>query len=214
MNAPRLLGAAVLIASAALSTAAAQVESDPIVIEGIAAVVNDSIILSRELDARVALLVTAGAGKAGDDSVRKLALDALIEDMLVGQAARAVGLTVTDEEVTAAIAQIMQANGINEEQLRVALAEQGFTPAAYRNSIRDELIRYRMISYVVRPAIQITDQHVKEAYEHLRITKGDGIAPLADLQETIRSQLYEEATINGTQQWLDQLRREAYIQVR
>ena len=214
MNAVRTFVTAVLAVTTLAGVASAQVESDPLVIDSITAVVNDDIILARELEARVALLVKAGAGSTTDETVQKIALDALIEEALVAQAARTVGLKVTEEEVTAAISQIMQTNGINDEQLGVALAEQGYTLATYRQSIHGELVRYRMIVYVVQPSIQITDQHVKEAYEHVKLTQGDGVGSLEDLKGPIRDQLYQEATINGTQQWLDQLRRESYIDLR
>lgn len=212
MNAPRLAVAAAVVAVSA-GTAAAQVESDPVLIDRIAAVVNDGIVLQREVDARVALLVTAQVGE-DDDATAKLALDALVEEELVGQAARAVGLTITDEEVSTAISQIMAANNINDDQLKVALAAQGYTMASYRESIRRELIRFRMVAYVVQPAVQITDQHVKEAYDHLKSINGEAVGKFEDVKDAIYNQLYQEATSNGTQQWLDQLRHEAFIELR
>jgi peptidyl-prolyl cis-trans isomerase SurA len=212
MNAPRL-AAATLIVALCPGAAAAQVESDPVLVDSIAAVVNNAIVLNREVDARVALYVAAGIGMP-DDKTRKTALDSLIEEELIGQAAFVVGLSIADGDVTNAITQIMQANGISDDQLLVALGEQGYTMASYRESIRRELVRYRMVAYVVQPAVQISDQHVKEAYDHLKGLEGDKIGEFADVEDAIRNQLYEEATTNGTQQWLDQLRHEAYIELR
>ncbi|MDL2226302.1 SurA N-terminal domain-containing protein, partial [Deltaproteobacteria bacterium OttesenSCG-928-M10] len=71
-------------------------------VDRIVAVVNGEIITLRQLDNRVnSLMKSQKAGNVGRDEVRQRVLDALIEQELINQAAKAKGVFVTEADISA-----------------------------------------------------------------------------------------------------------------
>ncbi|HWN71249.1 MAG TPA: SurA N-terminal domain-containing protein, partial [Haliangium sp.] len=105
-----------------------------LVLDRVAAVVNGSVILESELETRM-LPLLAGLDSIDDRAererrqakIRTQMLDDMISEELVVQAAREAKLEVEPKEVTAALEEIKNQNGLDNTQLEAALAQQGFT---------------------------------------------------------------------------------------
>ncbi|WP_199350908.1 peptidylprolyl isomerase [Haliangium ochraceum] len=143
-----------------------------LVLDRVAAVVNDSVILTSELDARLAPL-TAGLANINDErerarrgeQLRSQQLDEMISEELVVQEARKSKLNVDDKEVSAALAEIKQQNGLDDTQLAAALAQQGYSMQAYRKEVERQLLHRRAINMLVRPRVTVTDEDVRVRYD-------------------------------------------------
>jgi hypothetical protein len=99
------MGAAILLGALAILTAGD-------VIDRIAAVVNDEVILLSEVDEKLFILDSQGQLAGRDSSevykARRDILDRLIEERLVVQRARSQGITVDEQEVTARVDAALQ----------------------------------------------------------------------------------------------------------
>jgi len=142
------------------------------VVERVAAVVGDSIVLASEVEERVApLLVDANQIRDPDkraarsSALRREVLDRLIDDELIVQQAAELKLTISNEQVDASIEEIKKQNNLNDDQLREALRGQGMTMAAYRADLKRQLLRFRVLNIAVGSKVNISDDEVRAYYE-------------------------------------------------
>lgn len=92
-------------------------------------------------------------------------LDALITKRLIDLEFTEQGLSVREEEIDRYIAGIRQRNQLTEQQLQLALAQQGITMERYRNQIRDELRRAHLINREIRGKVNVTPEDVERYYQ-------------------------------------------------
>lgn len=127
----------------------------------IAAVVNEDIITTRQLDQR--LNVEAG-GAAGGLQQRQV-LDMMIAELLMQQRAAEIGIVVGDEDIEKAISDVETQNNITREQLEQALIAQGLTMDRYRNQLTNQILRYKLMGREVQSKVDITRQEVRNYYQ-------------------------------------------------
>src|ERR1700692_786275 len=112
-------------------------------LDRIAAIVNDGLVLKSELDMQmdsVTKRLTDQRIELPSQSVlRQQVLDRLIVQEIQVQRAKHVGLTVSDEQLNGALQEIAVRNKIPFDQLPTALAAQGVDYKLYRESMRKEL---------------------------------------------------------------------------
>ncbi len=143
------------------------------VVSRIAAVVNDEVITTAQLDQEVDRQLTAEArtGEMTEEMRRKLreeVLPRVIEDTLVNQRAKKLGIQISDEEVDRAIQDVMKQNGIGPEQLEEALAAQGLTMDGYRVNLGRQLMNFKLVGREIRSETEVTNQELRNYFqEHL-----------------------------------------------
>jgi peptidyl-prolyl cis-trans isomerase SurA len=95
---------------------------------------------------------------------RRKVLDQLIEEKLVEQEARRLGLKVAAKDVDGAIEDVKRRNGISQEALERALARDGFTFSSYRQQIESKMLRIRLISMAVKMDVKASDKDLRDFY--------------------------------------------------
>ena len=169
-----------LIAVAGVGVAEAQKPASPnagkkFQLERVVAVVNDSIILQSELEARL-VPVRAEAEQIADPTERRRrlaklssqVLDEMVSEELIVQAANDAKIEVDSSEVQAALDEIKQQNNLDDAGLAQALASQGYTIQNYRMDLRRQLLRLRAVNQLVSPKVQVTDDDVRSRYAELQ----------------------------------------------
>ncbi|CAN5643816.1 peptidylprolyl isomerase [soil metagenome] len=140
---------------------------DPQPLDGIAAVVDEDVILRSELDRAVANILAQYAGQQEQlpppEVLRRQVLERLILVRLQTARAQATGVRISDEEVDAAITNIAQQNNSSPDQLRQQLARDGMSFAYFRSSIRDELMIQRLRQRFAQSRINVSDAEVDAA---------------------------------------------------
>ena len=142
------------------------------VVEKVAAVVGNNIVLASEVEEKAAVLMP-DANKITDpekraaraSALRREVLDRLIDDELILQQATELKLSISSEQVDASINEIKKQNNINDEQLREALRGQGMSMAAYRADLKRQLLRFRVLNIAVGSRVNIADEEVKAYYD-------------------------------------------------
>jgi peptidyl-prolyl cis-trans isomerase SurA len=144
-------------------------------VERVVAVVNDSIILQSELDARLVPLRMEAEQIADPNERRrrlsKLAnqvLDEMVSEELIVQAAEAAKVEVDSSEVQAALDEIKQQNNLDDAGLAQALASQGYTLQNYRLDLRRQLMRLRAVNQLVSPKVTVTEEDARARYDQLQ----------------------------------------------
>jgi peptidyl-prolyl cis-trans isomerase SurA len=112
-------------------------------LDRIAAIVNDGLVLKSELDAQMDAvtkrLQEQKVELPSQSVLKQQVLDRLILQEIQSQHAKRVGLTVSDEQLNSALQEIASRNKIPFDQLPTALAAQGVDYKQYRESMRKEL---------------------------------------------------------------------------
>src|SRR6202451_2007704 len=112
-------------------------------LDRIAAIVNDGLVLKSELDSQMdsvtKRLVDQKIELPSQSVLKQQVLDRLIVQEIQMQRAKHVGLTISDEQLNSALQEIAARNKIPFDQLPTALAAQGIDYKQYRESMRKEL---------------------------------------------------------------------------
>jgi peptidyl-prolyl cis-trans isomerase SurA len=112
-------------------------------LDRIAAIVNDGLVLKSELDAQMdsvtKRLMEQKIELPSQSILKQQVLDRLIVQEIQVQRAKHVGLTISDEQLNTALQEIAARNKIPFDQLPTALAAQGIDYKQYRESMRKEL---------------------------------------------------------------------------
>lgn len=136
-------------------------------LDGIAAVVDEDVILESELDRAVANILTQYADRPEQlpprDVLQRQVLERLILVRLQTARAEATGVRVSDEEVDATISSVAQQNDLTPDQLRQQLAADGMSYVDFRNSLRDELLIQRLRQRFAQSRIVVSDGEVDAA---------------------------------------------------
>lgn len=132
--------------------------------------------------------LTTDEGKAALAQVRVQVLNSLIELALVEQAAARMGITVSDEQVSARMQETIAAGG-GEEKFQTWLQENGITEEEFRNQLRSEMITEAVIQQITNAVSDKTEQvrarHIlvgseQKAHEVLqRLEAGEDFAAVA-----------------------------------
>jgi peptidyl-prolyl cis-trans isomerase SurA len=140
-------------------------------LDGVAAVVDDEIILLSEVQASAAPVIAQLERERGTlpgGAVRQImedALQALIDERLVLEMAERLQMQPDDADIDAAIQAIADEEGITAEAIYAAAASQGLPRNTYRKTLGAQIAKMKVVSTVVRSRITITDEEVRELYD-------------------------------------------------
>jgi len=143
--------------------------------EKIEAKVGKEIILTSDLQLMIATLSTSKKGEKSD-TLKKTALDTLIERALMRQYLEKLGFSVSDREIEQKISSIRTSNGIaNNDQFRQMLALQGMSFEQLRDQIRFQMENMQFVGIMRRQASQTIDEKDLRAYyqEHKKDFKNN-----------------------------------------
>jgi peptidyl-prolyl cis-trans isomerase SurA len=139
------------------------------VLDTIIAVVEDDVILERELQKEVAVIeqrILASKSEIPPSSVlRRQVLEKMIVDKLQRQLAEKAGITVSEEMLNSSAAEIAQRNNMNVQEFRVELERQGITYESFLDNMRNEIIINQLRGREIGGRIKVTDREVEHYME-------------------------------------------------
>ncbi|MDC9729910.1 MAG: peptidylprolyl isomerase [Methyloprofundus sp.] len=138
-------------------------------LDGIAAIVEDDIILDSELVSEVQTIVARLQQQKiqlpEKEILYKQVLERLIVDKLQTQLAQRAGMKVSDEYVNLSIEKIARSNRMNMETFKASLAEEGMSFTDFQENVRKEITINQLRSREIGARIKISDQAVKHYLE-------------------------------------------------
>jgi peptidyl-prolyl cis-trans isomerase SurA len=144
--------------------AQAPVAPEIIEIDRIVAVVNDDVIVDSELQARLQAVIeqleSSGVPAPTRDVLEKQVLEQLILDRLQMQMAELTGIRIDDETLNRQIVDIARQNQLSLREFRDILERDGYNFAAFREEIRNELIKSRVQQQQVQDRVQVTERDI------------------------------------------------------
>lgn len=138
--------------------------------ERVAAVVNDDIILLSEVDEQlVPMLSTLSASVQGAARSKRIAemrrdiLDGLVADRLLQQEVESLHVEATPEDVDRAVREVQRQNGLDDPGLKQALAQQGLSMNEYRDTLRKQLLKAKIINLKVRSRLSVSEEDLQSS---------------------------------------------------
>jgi hypothetical protein len=113
--------------------AAPSARADAVLLDGVAARVDEKIIFVSDVRAR-----------AHGGSMRQ-ALDAIIDAAVVANEAKRIHLDVSADEVKRARANVASQNGVTDEQLSAEIRKQGMSDATWEALIREQILEGKLL---------------------------------------------------------------------
>ncbi|CCV62992.1 peptidylprolyl isomerase SurA [Yersinia enterocolitica] len=147
-------------------------------VDKVAAVVDNGVVLQSDVDGLLQS-VKLNAQQAGqqvpdDATLRHQILERLIMDNIQLQMAKKMGITISDEALDKAIADIAAQNRMTPAQMRSRLAADGLNYDTYRERIRKEMLTSEVRNNEVRRRITILPQEVESLAKQIgNQTSGD-----------------------------------------
>jgi peptidyl-prolyl cis-trans isomerase SurA len=168
---PSLTAAAVCGLTALLFQAQATAQTRELATKGelldrVAAVVNDGVVLNSELDDQITIvserLHQQKLELPPQNVLRQQVLERLVLQEIQMQRANKAGLKVPDETLNSALTDVAQRNGIPLSQLPEALQREGIDYASYREDMRKELTLGLLRQRDVLQRISITPREIDQ----------------------------------------------------
>ncbi len=134
-------------------------------IDRIAAVVNDEVITVTEFQLRLREVRRQLTGQRvaapPEDRLRRQVLERLIIETLQLQAARRLGIKVTDDLLDRAIENIARKNNLPVDALYRSLRQEGVERDAYRNRIRDQITIQQLLEREIHGRVTVSDSEIE-----------------------------------------------------
>ena len=167
---------------------------------GIAAVVNDDIITTLDLQQRALFMVATQGIKLTEESQKRIlqqALKNLIDEKLQIQESDKYEQSISEESVMRGVQNIIKRNGISVEDFANRLASAGISIDTLKSQVRSEIAWERIIGGLYGPRIRISDAQIDETLNRISATANKPSYRVAEI--------YIEATpdiggINGAMQ--------------
>lgn len=150
------------------------------VVDKIVAVVNSEIITLSELNSQVEpYLDRIEKQYKGSDKNRlieetkKTLLNRMIDQILVKQEAKRLGIVVKDEEINNMITEMLKKRNVTMDQFKAMLAKEGLSLESYKEEAREHIMRGRLASREIRSKIVVTEQEIGDYYKlHRQVYEG------------------------------------------
>ena len=132
----------------------------------IVAIVNNDIITFYELEKTMKGVAPPNIDTSNRAEMQKQLLLQMIDHKLVDLQVKKLGLQVLAEEVDRTIARIKQEQGLeNQEQFAATLAKQGLTEKDLKEKIKEQILRYKLMSREIGSKIIISQERIKDYYQ-------------------------------------------------
>lgn len=138
-------------------------------LDRIVAVVEEDVILERELNAEVAAisskLSSSNVMVPPEFVLRKQVLERMVVDKLQRQMAAKSGIQISDEMLNASVSDIAARNGMSVDAFRSELARQGMDYKSFEDNLRNEIIINQLRGREIGARVKVTDAEVQHYME-------------------------------------------------
>ncbi len=144
-------------------------------VDRVVAVVGDEVITSLDVEKLLGIMqaqISAAAAEhpgqpvPGQDELRRMALDRLIEDKIFAQEVARSGVSVGKDEVDHYIERIKKMNQLTDDEFAAQLSRRGVTPEEYKADLKHDLLKHKLVDRSVKSRVVIGDKEVEEYHRN------------------------------------------------
>lgn len=142
-------------------------------VDRIVAIVNDEVIalvdVNQELQPYIGRIRQMGLALDKERQmifkVRQDVLDKMIDERITAQQIQQFNIKVEEQEIDSAIERFKESKSITDEQLRQGLEGEGMSFEAFRQNMREQILRIKLVNQQIKSRIVITDKDIQAYYE-------------------------------------------------
>lgn len=138
---------------------------DRVLVDRVAAVVNDDVITLSEVKAAAASYTEGQDSAQRKKMLHKDILEQLINERLLTQQISEAKIAVSEDEIERAMKDILRQNKITKEQLGEAIKARGMSMGQYLQDLESQLIRLKLVDMKVRSRVVIPESDIKAEFE-------------------------------------------------
>ena len=145
------------------------VNAAPKVVEKVAAVVNNNVILESDVNDMLKTVKASTDPKnlPNDKLLRQQIIDRLVTENLILQKAAKAKITISDDEVTDAIEKIAAENDMSIDELRGKLVTMGVSYSVYRDRIQNDMLIEQTQMNEVKHRINISNKEIEDLAKNI-----------------------------------------------
>lgn len=162
------------------------------VIERIAAVVNDDVILLSRVRERAIPVIAAAKQQssslsktfspAEEERLVKRVVKEMIDEELINEQASKLRVRIGSEEVDRALKNMARQNRLSWTDFVRAIEAQGYTLSRYRTDLRRQLLRFKVVQTKLQGRLRVSDREIKAYYtRQVRAARAGDRARLAHI---------------------------------
>lgn len=140
-------------------------------VQEIAAVVNEDAVSLSDLNKRMKLIMASSGLPNTQDIREKLTpqvLGALVNEQIMLQEARKLGLDVTPEEIDQGFATISGQNNMKPEQFKTMIKRSGVDISTMLRQVESQVAWTKVVQARLRPRVIISERDIEDAYERMK----------------------------------------------
>jgi peptidyl-prolyl cis-trans isomerase SurA len=167
----KYLAISATLSFAATASFAAELSESGVFIDGVAAVVNEGVVLKSELDRQQDLIIRRATEQGMQlppaHVLREQVLERLIIEEIQMQRASRIGIQISDQMLNTAIAQIAENAGLKFEDMPAVLAKDKIDYAEYRRDMRKQMVLEQLKRIDVINRISVSPREIEQCLEDL-----------------------------------------------
>ena len=160
-----------VFATVSAGVPAAELSTTGEMLDGIAAVVNEGVVLKSELERQTEVIseraLEQGLQLPPPDVLKEQVLERLILEQIQLQRAERVGIQISDQMLNSAIAQVAEEAGVSFERLPELLAQDGVEYSEYRAEMRKQLTLDQLRRIDVTGRISVAPREIEQCIADL-----------------------------------------------
>ena len=179
LNINRLLLPLLLLATSAAHAQGTELGTQGVLLDRIAAVVNDGIVLRSDLDQQVRVIADRleqqGQQMPPRNLLRQQVLERLVMQEIQMQRADRLGIKVSDEMLNQTLTDVAARNNLSFSDLPAALESQGVDYRSYREDVRREMTLNLLRQRDVYARIYVSPREIEQCVTRRKSSPGDDV---------------------------------------
>ena len=155
--------------------ALSQIKNSSKSLDGIVAIVNDSIITQSQLTLAIERskkqLAEMGNNSMSEAEIVKHSLNQLIGQQLILQVAKQQNITASEKDVDQAVNRLLMTNHTTMDQLKAHLASDKISYKQFRQDIANQIIGSKMQAQVIRGKANLTEKDIEKIKQKIALSE-------------------------------------------
>jgi len=180
--------------------------------QGIAAIVNDEVISTYDVDQRTMLVLSSSGVQPTQEIVQRIraqVLRNLIDEKLQLQESKNFEVEITEEEVDEAIERLARQNNISSAEIARQLGSVGIGIDTLRAQIKAELAWNQLVQGLLSPRVSVADDEVDQILQQLEASSDRPQYLVSEIFLEVNTPDQEQNILQGGMQLIQQMRQGA-----